>query len=173
MAPLVSSTLVVVTGANRGFGRHIVEQIAKKVQPASKILLLGRDSSTLNEVKSYITAKNSVDAEYYSGYECANLDTVALEKFLTSATEGSAFENLVVVHNAGTVGDVSTPASELSLEDAQTYMSINFSSMIASNNLVLSVFGNISHRFVVHISSLCALAPFKALSLYCSGKSHS
>lgn len=83
------------------------------------------------------------------------------------------FEEAVIVHNAGSVGNVSISAVEMTdKSEWQDYYSLNVFSPALLNSAFVEIFGNAAdtRETVINISSLCGLQPFKSLGFYCSGK---
>uniref|UniRef100_A0A8C5L978 Sepiapterin reductase n=2 Tax=Jaculus jaculus TaxID=51337 RepID=A0A8C5L978_JACJA len=82
-------------------------------------------------------------------------------------------QRLLLVNNAGTLGDVSK--GFLNLNDpaeVNNYWAVNLTSMLCLTSGTLKAFPASPgfSRTVVNISSLCALQPFKGWALYCAGK---
>ncbi|NWT21786.1 SPRE reductase, partial [Cardinalis cardinalis] len=93
----------------------------------------------------------------------------ALRELLRDAS----FGRLLLVNNAGSLGDISKSFLDLSdLEEINSYFSFNISSALCLTSTALRAFGARPgcSRTVVNISSLCALEPFPSWALYCSGK---
>ena len=84
------------------------------------------------------------------------------------------FEQAIIVHNAGTLGDVGKNASEFGdPRYVQEYFDVNVTSCITLNSRFLQYFTKekVANRVVIGISTLCSLVPFKTWSLYCTSKS--
>ncbi|XP_023803022.1 sepiapterin reductase, partial [Cyanistes caeruleus] len=84
-----------------------------------------------------------------------------------------SFGRLLLVNNAGSLGDISKSFLDLTdLEEINTYFSFNISSALWLTSTALQAFGARPgcSRIVVNISSLCALEPFPSWALYCAGK---
>ncbi|NXB76524.1 SPRE reductase, partial [Donacobius atricapilla] len=87
--------------------------------------------------------------------------------------QDASFGRLLLVNNAGSLGDVSKSFLDLTdLEEINAYFSFNISSALCLTSTALRAFGARPgcSRTVVNISSLCALEPFPSWALYCSGK---
>ncbi|NWV23822.1 SPRE reductase, partial [Origma solitaria] len=93
----------------------------------------------------------------------------ALRELLQDASLG----RLLLVNNAGSLGDVSKSFLDLTdLAEINAYFSFNVSSALSLTCTALRAFGVRPgcSRTVVNISSLCALQPFRSWALYCAGK---
>ncbi|NXO46848.1 SPRE reductase, partial [Locustella ochotensis] len=92
---------------------------------------------------------------------------------LREELQDPSFGRLLLVNNAGSLGDVSKSFLDLTdLEEINSYFSFNISSALCLTSAALRAFGARPGcgRTVVNISSLCALQPFPSWALYCSGK---
>lgn len=162
---------VLVTGANRGLGKTICLSAASKLQPGSVLVLLGRSEEGLKFTQEEILKLNSSIAVYvYAQFECANLDCESLTNYLKGLRLPESVSDLLIVHNAGTVGDPSQSCLSLSLQTASDYMTLNFTSAVAANSVFLDVYKSLSNKTVVNISSLCGILATKSLTLYCAGE---
>uniref|UniRef100_A0A2K5H6V9 Sepiapterin reductase n=1 Tax=Colobus angolensis palliatus TaxID=336983 RepID=A0A2K5H6V9_COLAP len=82
-------------------------------------------------------------------------------------------QRLLLINNAGSLGDVSKGFVDLSdSTQVNNYWALNLTSMLCLTSSVLKAFPASPglNRTVVNISSLCALQPFKGWALYCAGK---
>ncbi|NWI59386.1 SPRE reductase, partial [Calyptomena viridis] len=83
------------------------------------------------------------------------------------------YGRLLLVNNAGSLGDVSKSFLDLTdPHEINSYFAFNVTSALLLTSTALQAFGERpgSSRTVVNISSLCALKPFRSWALYCSGK---
>jgi sepiapterin reductase len=184
-------TCCVVTGASRGLGKAIAINLASKLSPPSLLVLLSRDTETLERVKMDIRQKSelvettSIDIVTHSSidivthsFDQANLDQRFLgnlfAEILAAANRTSGdFEQAIIVHNAGTLGDPSKYVRDLTDVDTVKHnFDMNVSGMILLNSAFLQTFTEINapSRIVVQITSLSGVQPHKSWSLYCTGK---
>ncbi|NWX94395.1 SPRE reductase, partial [Nothoprocta pentlandii] len=93
----------------------------------------------------------------------------ALHELLPSAPAA----RLLLINNAGSLGDVSKTFVELADPDEiNSYLAFNVTSALCLTSAALRAFGQRpgAARAVVNVSSLCALKPFRSWALYCGGK---
>ncbi|KAH7723478.1 oxidoreductase [Aphelenchoides avenae] len=168
---------VVITGASRGIGRELALRLAEVVANNSMFFLLARDVERLEDVKREIITRNPtictevVHADL--GQKVVNALYVSeLCRMIREAEELYAqnpFEARLVVHNAGTVGDITKTSSELIQEDDwHTYLQTNLISTIVLNN---SVFNLVKAPLtIVNVTSLAAIKAFPSFTQYSVGK---
>ncbi|XP_063257314.1 sepiapterin reductase [Prinia subflava] len=177
-----AATACVVTGASRGFGRSLARLLAPQLGPGSALLLLARSAEALAELAAELRPGTTgsgtgsgpelrvqwvaADLGCQEGLRSAG---AALRELLQDAS----FGRLLLVNNAGSLGDISKSFLDLTdLEEINAYFSFNVSSALCLTSAALRAFGARpgSVRTVVNISSLCALEPFPSWALYCAGK---
>lgn len=168
-------SVLIVTGASRGLGRCIANRFAEKLSSDCLIVLLARNRENLEETRSQILSHSPEKVVVPQVADLSELDVQNCEQMLENAQEQSsqksAFEQAILVHNAGTLGDVSQLSAALkSASEIRKYFEINLCSTMYITSAFLSVFKGIESRFIINISSLCARKPFKGFSLYCTGK---
>ncbi|NWT61539.1 SPRE reductase, partial [Erythrocercus mccallii] len=173
-----AATACVVTGASRGFGRSLARLLAPQLGPGSVLLLLARSAEALAELAAELRS-GSTGGDTELRVQCVAADlgcqeglrraSAALRELLRDAS----LCRLLLVNNAGSLGDISKSFLDLSdLEEINAYFSLNITSALCLTSTALRAFGARPgcSRTVVNISSLCALQPFPSWALYCSGK---
>lgn len=172
------STYCLITGASKGIGRKFATEFSLRFGANSVLVLLARSESGLVETKKLVTNANAdVTTKIYS----VDLSKPDPELFLSiiqaSLTESehnpADFSLSLIVHNAGSVGDVSEVTSDMSNpEKWQEYFSLNLFSVACLNSQFLKVFPeeSVKQRTIVNVTSLCAIKPFKSMGYYCTGK---
>ncbi|XP_076191744.1 sepiapterin reductase [Aptenodytes patagonicus] len=164
----------VLTGASRGFGRSLARLLAPRLGEGSVLLLLARSAAPLAELAAELRGSGTG-----LRVECVAADLgceqglrraiAALREVLPAAPPG----RLILVNNAGSLGDISKSFLDLTDPDEiNSYFAFNVTSALCLTSTALQAFGKRpgSSRTVVNISSLCAVKPFKNWALYCSGK---
>ncbi|XP_071311913.1 sepiapterin reductase [Agelaius tricolor] len=184
-----AATACVVTGASRGFGRSLARLLAPQLGPGSVLMLLARSADALAELATELRAGATGSAtgsgpESGTGssglrVQCVPADLGSEEGLrragaaLRELLRDESFGRLLLVNNAGSLGDISKSFLDLTdLEEINAYFSFNISSALCLTSTALRAFGARPgcSRTVVNISSLCALEPFPSWALYCSGK---
>ncbi|NWT11935.1 SPRE reductase, partial [Vireo altiloquus] len=174
------------TGASHGFGRSLARLLAPQLGPGSVLLLLARSSEALAELAAELragaaTGSDTGSATGSSGLrvQCVTADLGCAEGLRTATAalrellQDASFGRLLLVNNAGSLGDVSKSFLDLTdLEEIDAYFSFNISSALCLTSTALRAFGERPgcSRSVVNISSLCAREPFPSWALYCAGK---
>lgn len=170
---LAKKTFFVISGASRGIGRAMAIECAAKMSSGSVIVLLARNAAGLEETKAQILAKNqtnvtvhmfAIDLTRPTAAQLANIfETALIERNIDD------FELSIIIHNIGTIGDVSKWAKSVG-DDADVwndYYSINVFSVAALNTAFLNLFKtNEMQRLVVNVTSKAALVPYKSFALY-------
>jgi len=171
-------TFCLITGASKGIGKTIAIEFAKKVAPDSMFLLLARSGPQLEETKTEILTL---------GFQCNQIITAEIDlsqpdaaQYLalinsalkTSGQQASDFDLSILVHNAGSLGNVHLRVTQMEdLNELRSYYDLNLISLILLTSQYAKVFGDESkQRSIINISSLGALQPFKTWSSYCTGK---
>ncbi|KAJ8313944.1 hypothetical protein KUTeg_008505 [Tegillarca granosa] len=166
----------VITGASRGLGKSIALKFAAKFPAKSVFILLSRDTASLSDVKREIALINqgtkTVTKEFdQSLLNQANFDSLFQDVFRDNGLSVSDFEQAVMIHNAGTVGDITKYVRDVTdAKKVKENFDINVSGMILLNGAFLQMFKKelVKHRIVINISSLAGIQPVKSWSLYCS-----
>lgn len=171
-------TFLIVTGASRGLGRTIAIEFSKKLCEGSSILLIARDKTKLIitedaiskccAVQTHIVA---IDLALPDGPTYEHLLSKCMEQNNQHTNHHPTYRQVILVHNAGTLGDVSkTVAKCSSSSEIKDYFNLNLHSVMFLTSAFLKVFEAADRKFIINISSLAAIQPFKGWNLYCTGK---
>lgn len=172
---LNKKTYFLISGASRGIGKTLAVECAKKFRPGSVVVLIARSLAGLETTKSEIESKTegltvliySVDLSVYNAVDHEELVIKSLKE---SSSEPSDFELAFIVHNAGTIGDVSMRAkNQNDVRKWDSYLRTNVSSVIALNCVFMKIF-EVQRKIVVNITSKAAVFPFASFAEYCAGK---
>lgn len=167
-------TFVIITGASKGIGRTLTEKVAELVAKGSVLLLMSRDESLLQSLRSSIEEKRADVRVYISAVDLSTTDELSLSNIITLSLESdspSDFEHAICVHNAASLGDVTKRCTDLlQWNPCVDYLRLNIASVVVLNALFLRVFNAVQRKTVVNMSSLCGIEPFPSMALYCSGK---
>ncbi|XP_033762675.1 sepiapterin reductase-like [Pecten maximus] len=174
----LKKSFVAITGASRGIGRCMALQFAVKFPPNSVLVLMARNEEALESVRTELkaTTPNIIvlvrqydqgktdDEGYFNGI----FDSLLTENKLSK----DDFEQAMLVHNCGTIGDKEKTALQLCDADrVRSYFDINLSGMILLNTSFFATFCDPTlSRVVINITSGASKVPTPSLHLYCSGK---
>lgn len=162
------------TGASRGFGRTLALLLAPMLSPGSMLVLSARNDEALQQLEAELgTGQPGLRVVRVP----ADLGSKAgLQRLLGALRElprPEGLQRVLLINNAGTLGDVSKSFVDLADPDEiNSYWALNLTSMVCLTSSILKVFPDSPglSRIVVNISSLCALQPCKGWTLYCAGK---
>ncbi|CAH1790025.1 unnamed protein product [Owenia fusiformis] len=171
-------TFCLITGASRGLGHHIGKGFAEKFVDHSMIVLVSRDEEGLAQTKQKIKQSNTkidvlICPQDLSSDNEQDYDNLFQKIITSNVFLSTKFEQAMIVHNAGSMGDVSKRVIDFKdPKHIQRYFNINVGSMLVLNSKFLDLFAadKVKHRVCIQLSSLCAIQAFKSWSLYCSGK---
>nr|XP_057920252.1 sepiapterin reductase a [Doryrhamphus excisus] len=163
--------LCIITGASRGFGRTIANEVSQLVKPRSVLILVARSGDDLRALQKQMSGSDLK-------VRCVVTDLSSMEgveSVVRTAKEAFSedIQHVILFNNAGSLGDVSRFSSSFtSMAEVDSYLSFNVSSALCLTAGILQAFPKQAglRRCVVNISSLCALKPFPSWVLYCTGK---
>ncbi|XP_043952089.1 sepiapterin reductase a [Gambusia affinis] len=169
-------TLCVITGASRGFGRAVALDLCRLVQPGSALVLVARSGADLQAVQAELTESEAGRAGLKVEVVVADVGKVeSLENIMRTSREvfNDEMEKIILINNAGSLGDVSKYMKGFTdMAEVDAYLSLNVSSAMCLTARLLQAFPPHAglRRYVINVSSLCALQPFRSWSIYCTGK---
>lgn len=168
---LREKTFFLITGASRGIGRTMAIECAAKMATGSVIVLIARSTAGLEETKAQILAKNPSNVTVFLLTMDLTRPTHEQIVSIFDATLNERnlyeFKLAMIVHNAGSPGDVKQLARDVCDMDAwHDYYAMNLFSVIALNTEFLKRFSRQTRRLVINISSKCGREPFKSLTMY-------
>ncbi|KAF0696569.1 Aste57867_12691 [Aphanomyces stellatus] len=177
------ATLVLVTGASRGFGRALALEFTKHVA-----------SSGQGDLHMHLWARNAaglaatavqVKAAWTSSHNHAIhvTETVVdlgddqsypktMDAFLETVSSLPSLESVVIVHNAATLGQIGRSSEVASPKLIQEHMEVNVNSVLWFSKRFLQEFGqgankSIPRVYFVDINSVAGITPFPAMGIYC------
>ncbi|KAG0200283.1 hypothetical protein BGX28_006590 [Mortierella sp. GBA30] len=186
--------LVIITGANRGFGASLAHAyIEYSGADAVSFVLVGRNQHGLEKVLSDLHHAASKAGVAFKGVVIGDVDLAHVDHLnsnlgrIQSAVadlrdEAARCNNVVtksvLVNNAGSLGDLSKTAKEFNWQEARGYLDFNVVSLVGlcSSFLkdTLKAFPKEKYpdhkTVVVGISSLLAVQAFPNWGLYAAGK---
>ncbi|CRL01309.1 CLUMA_CG014427, isoform A [Clunio marinus] len=163
---------LLVTGASKGIGATMAIETSRHFKSGSVVVLLARSQSGLEATKTAILEANACLKVVIKAIDLTKPSTEDLNLIIHSSYDKSVnFDLTMIIHNVGTVGDISKWSHEI--EDynvLENYYSTNIFSPIILNNLFLKVIPESMKKFIVNITSKAAKFPFKSMGFYCQGK---
>ncbi|KMQ90558.1 sepiapterin reductase [Lasius niger] len=170
---LSGKVFLVITGASRGIGREIAITFGSLLQEGSHILLLARNLNGLQEVAKNIPSKVTVHTVSMDLGEVTKTD---FEKTILGCLKGitrDAFDRVVIVHNVGTIGDISKFVNDmLDVDDWKQFYTLNFFLPAVLNAVIMNLFDKSTNtkKVVINITSLYAVQANAACGYYCTVK---
>jgi len=163
-------TLVIITGASRGLGQAIsVEMAENNTEPT--LILISRAIEDLKITENLCKKKNDKCQVILGQIDLNSAKIEDFNTFLDKSVDFNGFDSLILVHNAGSLGNQGTKIVDFDDADQmQSYWHLNVISVMLLNSVINKRAGNMKNRLVINISSLAALQPFETWGSYCSGK---
>ena len=173
--PFSKTSFAIITGATRGYGLELAKVIAPVLCRDSVLVLTGRNQEKLDSAQKLVNSLRSSDDVIVNTVKTDLGVADDVEKFIGKCTENvdvKSFQSAVIIHNAGSLGDVTLRMDEYSSQTAiSQHMDLNVSNVMFYTAEFLRLFHMSPVKcFVVNISTLCAVEPFPSCALYCTGK---
>lgn len=163
---------LLVTGASKGIGAKMAVECARNLQSGSCVVLLARSTAGLESTRQQILDINpgvNVTLKSIDLTKPSRDDINALIE--ASFDRNVAFDLCMIIHNVGTIGDISKWSSDIDdYDELESYFSINVFGVVLLNNLLLKAFPQDVKKFIVNITSKAAICPFKSFAFYAPGK---
>lgn len=161
-----------ITGASRGIGKTMAIETSRNFRAGSVVVLLARNQSGLEDTRDKILTANpslkvivrSLDLSKPSIEDC---DSIAVD---TLANSGP-FELAMLVHNAGTLGDITKWSTDCeSYDQFQQHFEMNVFGTAILNNRLLKALPTETKKLIVNITSKAAICPYQSYTFYCMSK---
>ncbi|KAG0368746.1 sepiapterin reductase [Gamsiella multidivaricata] len=186
--------LVIITGANRGFGASVAHSyVANSGADTVSFVLVGRNQQGLDSVLTSLRKLTSENNVAVKGAIVGDVDLADMERLdnnlvriQAAVTElrnesiqsKNVISKSVLINNAGSIGDLSKTAKEMTWQETRAYLDFNVVSFVGLTSAFLKdTLGAYpkeqypGHKTaIVSISSLLAVQPFSNWSLYAAGK---
>lgn len=164
---------LLVTGASKGIGARMAIETSKNFRAGSVVVLLARSPDGLEITKAEILKGNEGLKVIVKAIDLTKPAVADLKALISDTYDATtAFDLAMMIHNVGTVGDVSKWARDINdYPELESYYSTNVFAVMMLNNLLLKVISATTQKFVVNITSKAAIVPMKSFGFYCTGKS--
>uniref|UniRef100_A0A8C3WCL0 Sepiapterin reductase n=1 Tax=Catagonus wagneri TaxID=51154 RepID=A0A8C3WCL0_9CETA len=174
MVGSLGRALCVVTGASRGFGQTLARLLAPLLSSESVLVLTARDDEALRQLEAeLVSGRPDLRVVRVPADLGAEAGLQQLLGALRELPRPEGLQRVLLINNAGTLGDVSKSFVDLTdSAEINSYWTLNLTSMLCLTSSFLKAFPDSPglSRTVVNISSACAVKPFKGWTLYCAGK---
>lgn len=163
---------LLVSGASRGIGRTMAIETSRNLKSGSVVVLLARSLEGLEGTKSEILSINEGIKVIIKSLDLTKPSVEEFDEIITSSFDNTMnFDLAIVIHNVGTLGDITKWAKDIqSYDELEPYFSINVHAPTLLNNRLLKVIPSKTKKFIVNITSKAAICPFKSFTFYCMGK---
>ena len=150
-----------ITGASKGIGKTIAEELASK---KFDILLIARTENTLQEVAAAISTKYNVKADYLP----IDLSTTNAAQNIFNWCKEKNYAVQVLVNNAGY--GLSGAIEKYTVEENNQMINVNINSLVSLCHLFLPVFKQQPQAYILNIASTTAYQAIPLLSIYAACK---
>lgn len=163
---------LIITGASKGIGAKMAVETSRNFQAGSVVVLLARSLDGLELTKSEILKVNIGLKVIVKSINLMKPTNEELKLLISESFDATvAFDLVMMIHNVGTVGDISKWASDYNdYTELESYFSTNVFAPIILNNLLLKAVPVEAKKLIVNITSKAAIVPIKSFGFYCSGK---
>lgn len=163
---------VVVTGASKGIGAKLAIEMSRHLRAGSVIVLLARSTAGLEATRDEMIKGNSGLTVILKSMDLTKPTIEELKNLFDEAYDATkSFDLAIIVHNVGTIGDVSKWATDIvDYAELESYFSVNVFAPIVLNNVLMKTIPPTTKMFIVNITSKAAISPFKSFAFYTSGK---
>jgi benzil reductase ((S)-benzoin forming) len=155
---------IIITGASRGFGRHLAVQLAR---PGRRLHLVSRSDSaeTATEAKENGSKINTWQIDLSQTEKLEEAFHTVLDSLETNETDF-----LGLINNAGTIEPVG-PLGKYAVSDYRTHLELNYVAPAMLTHLFVKRFQTLpATKRVVFVGSGASRRPIHGWSHYCSSK---
>lgn len=168
------STLLVVTGASRGFGKAAAKMFCREFRVTTAILV-ARSADQLHEAGKILKAMSPQTQLVHHAMDLNLLDDLdgLLDMLFLHMYGCQRYGRIVFVNNAGSLGHLGPCTDTPSLQDMRQALDLNVSSCLwVSVRFARFLRDQGVHppATLVNVSSLVALEPFPTMGVYSAGK---
>lgn len=154
--------IIVITGSSDGIGKQIALRLAKE---SSKLALIARDKTRLDEVSKEAKKLGAVDVKSYA---CDIRQTDKLEVTIKSII--SDFGTIdILINNAG-IWQKLMPVDEISREVVDDVIGTNLSALIHITRLLLPTLRTRDEAAIINVTSKSGVVAQEGQSVYTASK---
>lgn len=157
----INNKIIIVTGAGNGIGRELSLQLLKK-----NVKVIGIDISANALVETQKIAK--VGDEYFKGFALDITDKNSIEALPSEILKHFGTVD-GIINNAGIIQKFIS-VNELSIEDINRVMNVNFYGTVYLTKAFLPLFLDRPEAHIVNISSMGGFIPFPKQTIYGAAK---
>lgn len=154
-------TFALITGASKGIGRAIAEDLAGK---GFNLLLVARSETMLMEAAKEISEKYKVTTDYYA----IDLSAADAPETIFNWCVGKKYALQVLVNNAGY--GLSGPFEKYPLNENNDLMQVNMLALVKFCQLFLPELRTRQRAYIMNIASSAAYQAVPNMSLYAATK---
>lgn len=150
-----------ITGASRGIGKSIAEELAAK---GNNLLLISRSEETLKELKNFIVEKYKVHVEYLA----IDLTSIDSAELIYRWYTAKGYRINILVNNAGY--GIWGVFDTLSLQSQLEMLQINMLTIVQLTHSLLPELKSHTNSYILNVASTAAYQAVPTLSLYAASK---
>jgi len=151
-----------ITGASRGIGKSIAEQLAAK---GNNLLLISRSEDTLKELKNSLIQRYKVNVEYLA----VDLSSRDSAQQIYSWYTSKEYKIDILVNNAGY--GIWGVFDTLSIQSQMEMLQINMLTIVQLTHILLPELKSHQNAYILNVASTAAYQAVPTLSLYAASKS--
>jgi sepiapterin reductase len=169
---LSKTTYLLVTGASKGIGKRMAIETSRNLQSGSRVVLLARSLEGLQSTKEEILEINDALQVFTIPLDLTKPSIDQIDDVINQSFDASLnFELALIIHNVGTLGDVSKWVKDIeSYDELNSYFNVNVHAPTILNNRLLKAIPAATKKLIVNLTSKAAICPFKSFGFYCMGK---
>lgn len=150
-----------ITGASKGIGKAIAEELASRHTP---VLLIARSEALLAELAAGLSAKYGV-AAYYLAIDLAD---PAAPSQIHAWVQQNGYRVNILINNAGY--GLSGPFDQYSAKEHSDMMRVNMEVPVVLCSLFLPMLKSVAKSYILNIASAAAYQAVPGLSAYAGSK---
>ncbi|KAJ3040871.1 hypothetical protein HDV00_010331 [Rhizophlyctis rosea] len=165
-------TLIIVTGASRGFGHILSTLLASSSLSTTNttIILTSRTSSSLSALSSTLRSLPTSPTVIPLPTDFSLPDVDASTSTIISAIPPAKYDIVYLFNNAGSLGKLQR-IRDRSCEDIEREMRVNVTApMVLTSKVLRKYADDATKTVIVNVSSLAAIQPFDCWGIYATGK---